>query len=330
MDDVGAAAGVSARTVSNVLSGKVPVRPATKEAVLQAVEDLGYQMNVTARSLRTGRTGVITLAIPDLGHDYFSQLARAVMVEADRFGWAVTIQQTGSRRERELAIISGAERQFSDGLIIQPSALTEDDRDALVTAQPMVLLGDRVLHRPVDHVGVANVEGARAATEHLLSLGRRRIAVVGPHAGETSRDAALLRLTGYRQALQSAGVPWREELISPASVWERSGGAAAVTGLLERGVVFDGLFCVNDTLAFGALHVLARRGVEVPRQVAVVGFDDVPAAAYSNPPLTTVDSGLPDLARAAVTMLARRLAGGADLEATDVVVGHRLVRRASA
>lgn len=330
MDDVGAAAGVTARTVSNVLSGKVPVRPATKEAVLRAVEDLGYQMNVSARSLRTGRTGVITLAIPDLGHDYFSQLARAVMHEADRFGWAVTIQQTGSRRERELAIISGADRQFSDGLIIQPSALTEDDRNALISDQPMVLLGDRVVDGPVDHVGVANVQGARTATEHLLRQGRRRIAVVGPHPHEKSLDAGLLRLQGYRQALEDAGLPWRPELISPATVWERAGGAEATSALLTRGVDFDGLFCFNDTLAFGALHVLAQHHLRVPDDVAVVGFDDVPAAAYSNPPLTTIASGGLELARVAVEMLAGRLDHTAPAEALRTTVEHRLIRRASA
>src|SRR4051794_38674200 len=120
MADVGARAGVTGRTVSNVLSGHPSVRAETRERVLRAVDELGYRLNTSARSLRTGRTGSITLATRELGIDYSAARAARIMVEAERHDWSVVIQQTGARRENELAILSGASRQHSDGLIFQP------------------------------------------------------------------------------------------------------------------------------------------------------------------------------------------------------------------
>ena len=130
MADVGERAGVTGRTVSNVLSGHPSVRPETRDRVLRAVDELGYRLNTSARSLRTGRTGSITLAIPELGIDYFTDLAGRIMIEAERHGWSVVIQQTGARRDNELAILSGASRQHSDGLIFQPHALGPGRRAA--------------------------------------------------------------------------------------------------------------------------------------------------------------------------------------------------------
>lgn len=332
MKDVAALAGVSDRTVSNVLSGKVPVRAAKRTAVLCAVDELGYQMNVFARSLRTRRTGFITLAIPDLRDDYLAQLTYDVLEEARQVGLTVIVQQTGSQRERELAILTGADRQLSDGLIFQPHALGTEDQDIVITSQPMVLLGGRVLGAPVPHVAMANVAPARAATEHLLTLGRRRIAVIGATRSDAFTTGATLRLQGYTEALQAAGLDLVEELITYVDHWDPDTAATAARGLLDRGVAFDGLFCFNDTLARGALPVLRRHGLRIPQDVAVVGFDNVPAAAHTDPPLTTIDSGGAQIAREAVQRLVNLIDDNdADVAAQqEVVAGYHLVRRQSA
>lgn len=330
MNDVGASAGVSARTVSNVLSGKIYVRPETRDAVLRAVKDLGYQLNVSARGLKTGRTGIITLAIPDLGIDYFSELAQAVMFAAESHGWTVVIQQTGARRETELDILSGATRLLSDGLLFQPHALGPGDEYSLVGARPLVLLGDRIFDGPVDHVTMANSEAASAAVQYLIDRRHARIAAIGANPAGGPVSAAALRLDGYTSALAANGIPFDPRLVAVADEWHLENGAMAMTGLLDSSVDLDAVFCFNDTLAFGAMHVLNSRGIRIPEDVAVMGFDNVKGAAYTYPGLTTIDPGSQRIAKTAVDLLAQRVSGELARPPRETVVDYSLVVRKSA
>lgn len=329
MADVGARAGVTARTVSNVLSGNVPVRPATRERVMRAVEELGYRMNTSARGLRTGRTGAITLAIPDLGIDYFSELARCVMVESRRHGWTVVVQQTGAVREVELDILAGVDRQHSDGLIFQPHALGPGDERLLAGNDRLVVLGDRIWNGPVDHVGMANTEGAEAVVAYLVGRGYRRIAAIGVNPKVSTTSAASLRYAGYVSALQKAGREVLPELVEVAEEWHRRDGAAAMGHLLDLPEPPDAVFCFNDDLAIGALHVAAARGLSVPADVAVAGFDNVPAAQFSVPALTTLDPSVPQIAKYAVDLLAARVEGRGN-GPREIVTEYSLVVRRSA
>lgn len=329
MADVGARAGVTARTVSNVLSGSVAVRPETRDRVLRAVDELGYRLNTSARSLRTGRTGSITLAIPDLGIDYFSHLASRIMGEAERHGWAVVIEQTGARRSTELAILSGAQRQHSDGLIFQPHALGPGDERHLIGNDRLVILGDRIFHAPVDHVTMANTDAAAMATRYLLDRGHRRIAAIGSNPHVSTVSAASLRLDGHRQALAAAGIPPRDDYVVIAQEWHLRDGAAGMARLLSLPEPPDAVFCFNDTLAFGALHALAARGLRAPDDVAVIGFDNVPMAEFSIPSLTTVEPGTDQIAKHAVDLLAARIEGRSG-EPTEVFTDFSLVVRRSA
>jgi DNA-binding LacI/PurR family transcriptional regulator len=330
MADVGTAAGVTARTVSNVLSGNVNVRPKTRDAVMRAVQELGYQLNVSARGLRTGRTGFITLAIPDLGIEYFSELARAIMVEANKHHLTVIIQQTGADRATELDILSGASRQLSDGLLFQPHALGPADQRVLAGGGPLVLLGDRIFDGPVDHVTMANTEAVAAATQYLIDRGRRHIAAIGVNPASGPISAASLRFDGFRLAHQRSGVSFDDDLVALATEWHQSNGATAMARLLDQQVPIDGVVCFNDSLAFGALHTLATRGLSVPDDIAVIGFDNVSSAAYSNPSLTTVEPGRADIARIAVELLTRRIAEGPTEHPSEVVTDFSLVLRRSA
>lgn len=307
MNDVAQRAGVSIKTVSNVVNGYPHIRESTRARVLAAIEELDYQLNVAARNLRTGRTGIIALALPELSLPYFAELADSVIEAADAEGLTVLIEQTGSRRERELEVLSGARRHLTDGLLFSPLALGEGDEALLDVDFPMVLLGERLFPDTVDHVTMQNVEGARAATEHLLGLGRRRVAVVGVHPGEVVGSAGL-RLRGYREAIEAAGLPFDERLLGEAGLWHRSTGAAAAAHLLESGAEPDAIFAMNDAMALGVLHELQVRGVRVPDDVAVIGFDAVDEGEYSNPSLSTVDPGRQQIAETAVRLLAEQIA----------------------
>ncbi|KQW08122.1 hypothetical protein ASC66_04075 [Leifsonia sp. Root4] len=327
MADVGRLAGVTARTVSNVLSDSPSVRPETRERVLRAVETLGYRMNTSARSLKTGRTGTITLAIPDLGIEYFSDLARRIIVESERYDWAVVIEQTGARREAEIAILSGVRRQHSDGLIFQPHALGPGDERYLTGGDRLVILGDRIFNGPVDHVAMANTEAAAMATQYLIDRGRTRIAAIGSNPRVNTVSAASLRLEGYRQAMRAAGLPTPDERIVVAEEWHLRDGAAAMAHLLNLDERPDAVFCFNDTLAIGALHTIAINGLRVPEDIAVIGFDNTPTSQYCSPPLTTIEPGTDQIAKHAVNMLWARVNGREDPPREIIADCSLVVRR---
>jgi DNA-binding LacI/PurR family transcriptional regulator len=332
LKDVAERAGVSVKTVSNVVNGYEHVRPDTRARVLEAITELDYRPNISARNLRRGRTGIIALAVPELDIPYFAELARHVVTAAARHDWTVLIDQTNGDREQERLVAGGIRDHLIDGLIFSPLALTGADlspgASPDVAATPMVLLGERVDHGPADHVAIDNVAAARDATAHLIALGRRRIAAIGAqHTAEAA--TARLRLAGWSAALGDAGLPADPALIAPAPSWHRADGATAVRELLAREPRPDAVLCFNDTLALGAIRALHDAGLKVPEDVAVAGFDDIEDGRYSIPTLTTVAPDKADLARVAVDLLAARVAGGDADPPREQTVPHRLIIRES-
>ncbi|WP_432990555.1 LacI family DNA-binding transcriptional regulator [Dactylosporangium sp. CA-233914] len=304
LKDVAERAGVSVKTVSNVVNGYEHVRPDTRARVLEAIDALDYRPNLSARNLRRGRTGLIALAVPELDIPYFAELARHIVTAAARHEWTVLIDQTNGDREQERLVAAGIRDHLIDGLIFSPLALADADLDAGIGRTPMVLLGERVHGGPADHVAIDNVAAARDVTAHLIAIGRRRIAAIGAqHAAEGV--TARLRLAGYTEALGAAGHPVDEALIAPATHWHRTDGAAAMRTLLDQRP--DAVFCFNDTLALGAVRALHDAGLRVPGDVAVAGFDDIEDARFSVPTLTTVGPDKARLAAVAVDLLVARL-----------------------
>jgi DNA-binding LacI/PurR family transcriptional regulator len=308
LHDVARAADVSIKTVSNVINDYPHVRPATRARVQAAVAQLGYRPNLSARSLRRGRTGVIGLALPELSLPYFAELADSVMRAAEGRGLTVLIEQTGGDPDRERSVLGSERRQLTDGLLFSPLGLS--DEEALSVGFPLVLLGERIFTGLVDHVTMQNVAAARAATAHLIEAGRRRIVALGTHP-DAEVSSASLRLQGYRSALEEAGLDYDEQLIGVSGPWRRSGGAEAMRRILASGLEFDAVFALNDTLALGAVRALQEAGVRVPEDVAVIGFDDIDEASYSSPSLSSVDSGRDEIARTAVEVLQARIDGTA-------------------
>ncbi|WP_458780738.1 LacI family DNA-binding transcriptional regulator [Arthrobacter sp. D3-16] len=308
LKDVALAAGVSIKTVSNVINDYPHIRTDTKQRVMEAIAELGYSPNMSARSLRSGKTGVIGLAVPELSLSYFAELADSVIKAAARRGLKVLIEQTGGDRAHELEILSSPRLQMTDGLLFSPLGMSNEDAQYLNVNFPLVLLGERIFGGPTDHVTMSNVESARAATAHLLSKGRRRIAVVGAHEGEVIGSAGL-RLRGYQQALEEAGIEFDPKLVAYTTFWHRSNGATSMRQLLATGVEFDSVFGLNDTLALGAMRVLQEAGRRIPDDVAVIGFDDLDEGRYSLPTLSTIDPGRDEIADTAVRVLQERISG---------------------
>ncbi|MCI3276608.1 LacI family DNA-binding transcriptional regulator [Streptomyces cylindrosporus] len=326
LKEVAERAGVSMRTVSNVVRDTGRFSEATRERVLRAVEELGYRPNTAARRLRTGRSGVLLLAVPELSMPYFAELAGHVLREAAAQGCTLLVEATGGHPEAELEIALGRTDPLVDGVILSPLAL--DDRAAAQVGVPLVLLGERVHELPCPHITIDNTGAAREATAHLLARGRRRVAVIGrqtvPHAATSAT-----RLAGYRQALEAAGLRYEEALAPAVAAYGRADGAAAMRALLELAEPPDAVFCFADAMAEGALAVVRERGLGIPGDVAVVGFDDVEASRYTAPPLTTVAPDKGALARLAVGALVRRIGGAEAKEPSVLLAGHRLVVRES-
>jgi len=316
-------------TVSHVINGHRHVKESTRAKVQATMNDLGYRVNVAARNLRTGRTGTIGLAVPEVDRPYWGQLGAAIITAAERHGLRVVIEQTGRRRDEELNALSMSRNRLYDGLMLTTVGLGPADGLLLKVGYPVVILGERIFDGPIDHVAMPNVEAARAATAHLIERGCRRIAIVeGSPTGEV--DVSSLRLQGYRKALEAAGIPASSDLEVNLDLLSMGGGAEAVHGLVARGVEFDGVFCVTDTTAIGVLRGLADLGLDVPGRVKVIGFDNVAEAAFTVPSLSSVDPGLEEIAHKAVDLLVAKISGAVAEDAhEEFVTGFRIVARES-
>lgn len=331
LKDVALRAGVSVKTVSNVVNAYPHVTPATRERVQKAIDELGYRPNLTARHLRKGRTGIITLAIPELGNPYFAEVAGAVIDAAGRHDLTVLLDHTAGLREKEVLVSQGFRSHVIDGLILSPIRLEREDLRARHEGPPMVLLGEREYDAPYDHIMIDNVGAARIAVRHLLDLGRHRIAFLGARR-ESARQPAHLRLRGWREAITAAGLTPDESMVVDTEGYDRADGAAAMASLLDRDRRPDAVFAYNDLIALGAMRTLTERGLRVPEDVAVVGFDDIEEGRYAAVSLSTVSPDKGALARLAVDCLVERIAAGGagePLPPRRIMPGYRLIVRES-
>lgn len=326
MSDVAREAGVSTMTVSNVLNGHRRVVPPTRDRVMTAIEKLGYEVNLTARHLRSGRTDTIALIVPSF-HDYFSEVADRIAPIVEASGRHLVLERTGARPESEIESLSVARLQMYDGVVLSVAGLDRDQLETVRTRAPIVLLGEREVPARFDHVRLANEEGARLATAHMLARGARRVLVLGGAPGDASGMASLRR-AGWEAAHRAAGVPADGALVVPVTTYSARESREVLGRLLEAGLRVDGVFAVTDTVALGAMAALADRGIGVPDDVQVVGFDDLDVGKYLSPSLTTIDPNHDEVARSAIRLLERRMAGDDD-PPERVVVPVRLVARGS-
>ncbi|SDN08707.1 transcriptional regulator, LacI family [Actinomyces ruminicola] len=304
--DVAALAGVSPKTVSRVVNGEPGVSPTTRERVLDAVARAGYAPNTFARSLRTGRSGAIGLAVPELNQPFFAEIADRIAAEAHRHDLAVVLGVTGERGQGEAEFL--ADHPDLDGAIMYWQGMEPEQIAAAAAQRPLVLLGER-RHDAVDRVAMDNEHGIDLVVSHLQALGRSRVAALGVAApGQWTHAAALTRTAALRAALSQHGLELDERLLVASAEWRPVDGATAVRELLERGVDFDAVIGFNDGLALGALHELEAAGLRVPHDVAVTGIDNLELARYSSPSLTTVSPNLSTYAADAVSLLRRRIA----------------------
>ena len=326
ISDVAKRAGVSPATVSRVIQGASNVRPATRERVLCAIEDLGYVPSAAAQSLRSKRTHTLALVVSDITNTFWTTVARGVEDEAQTQGYAVLLCNTDESLAKQLRYLDLLIRQQVDGVIIAPYDLDARHLDKLRQRKiPTVLVDRRIEGWDVDSVCGDSISGARALVQHLIELGHTRIAVVsGPANTSTAED----RITGYCLALTQAGLPCDPRLIVRGEF--RSGMGQSLThSLLDEGLNPSAIFATNNAIAMGVIDALGTRGLHIPQDIALVSFDDLPNASHLFPFLTVVTQPAYDMGVNAAQLLLSRLNSEVELRPRHVVLPTRLVVRHS-
>lgn len=328
MKDVAALAGVSIKTVSNVVTGTVSVREETRVKVEAAMTQLDFVPNLNARGLRKGRSGIIAVALPDLATAFSAELLHRIVETAHERGLAVQIEETATDPERERELVSRARAHLVDGLILNPIRLEDSVLEFADRLPPLVVIGEVEQNR-ADHVRIDSRRAAADATRHVLSRGATRIAVIGADSDSTVATAtSRLRLEGVHDALREAGIPRDPALEINPMPWSMTGGATGVETLFRRNIAFDAIVAFTDTLALGALHALHDHGVSVPDDVIVTGFDDVEFSRYTAPSLTTVAFDRRAFADAALGLLESRMDDRA-APPRSLTLSHHLLERDS-
>ena len=321
-------AGVSQKTVSNVINNHPHVTVGTRTKVEAALTELNYRPNLSARSLASGRTGFIALALPGLDNPYFAELVGHVIQAAAAHNWTVLIEQTGGGADSETQVVGGSIPYLVDGIVLHPEALSSAQLASRLDNTPIVLIGEKSLDHVVDHVAADNVAAARELTNHLLASGRRRIAAIGIEE-HTDFTTSALRFEGYRAALTEAGISVDPAYLGVVDGYKRADGVTAIDRLMALPEPPDAVICFNDVIAVGALSRLNALGVPVPGTVAVAGFDNIDETQYSFPPLTTIAWDTRTIAEQAVALLAERQGDGEQLPQREISVGFELLARGS-
>ncbi|MCP5270408.1 MAG: LacI family DNA-binding transcriptional regulator [Burkholderiaceae bacterium] len=305
LEQVARHAGVSPSTVSRILNGTAVVSDDKKQAVEDAIRTLGFVPNPVARGLAGGRTlsiGVVTQAIDS---PFYGAALRGIEDTLGAAGYSPLFVSGHWNADEEARCIDVLRARRVDGLIVLTGRLSDAALRALARQLPVVVTGRSLKAPGLLSLDFDDATGARMATEHLLGLGHRDIAFIG---GDPLHPDAREREAGFRAACAAAGVVVDPALMTVGG-YQEAGGRQAIEQLLDAGRHFSAVFAANDQMAFGAALALHRRGLRVPQDVSLVGFDDLATASYSIPPLTTVHQPVMDLGRAAATGMLALLAG---------------------
>lgn len=320
--DVAREAGVSVATVSRALNHHKSVNPEYSSRVHEAAAKLGYRPNGIARSLRRQSTDLLALVISDISNPFFTAITRGVEDVAQQNGFSVLLCNADEDSEKEATYLGVAEQEQVAGVVLSPHAAGTDVSRLRAANIPLVVI-DRPLEENVDSVMVRSLEGAKAATEHLINEGWKRPAcITGPEDAETARQ----RRDGYLSAVRENG--GLDELVVHAP-FRQHGGAKAAGILLSSDNPPDALFIANSQMALGVLDELKRRKLRVGYDIGVITFDDAPWAPFINPPMSVVAQPAYDIGAQAAQLLTERIRGIAPPQSRKIILSPTLIIRES-
>jgi LacI family repressor for deo operon, udp, cdd, tsx, nupC, and nupG len=325
--DIAERAGVSVATVSRALSGSSLVTDETRKRIHELARELNYRPNVSARNLRTRRSMSVLLVVRDVGNPFYLEILKGVETTARAAGYAVLMGNTENDPDREVEYFNMLRDGHADGMILMTGKLPEPQpgESADLSHLPVVVALEMIETAAFPHVQIDNASAARTAVEHLIALGHRRIAHI---AGPLPEGMAVHRRDGFRAAMTAAGLPIPEGYEVRGDYLLESGEACVET-LFALPEPPTAIFVANDEMAYGAIHALRRRGLDVPGDVSVVGFDDLYLSKAFYPPLTTVSQPRADIGRTAMSLLLDILSDDATAAVPAIVLPTALNIRGS-
>ena len=326
MKDVAERARVSVATVSHVINETRFVSEELRQRVLQAIDEMDYQPDAVARSLRRKETRTIGLIVPDNSNPFFAEVARGIEDVGFEKGYSVILCNSDRNLEKELTYLDTLIAKRVDGIIfIAATAQVEHVKSLIESGMPVVVADRKMPEVEVDSVLADNFQGGYEATKHLLDLGHRWIGCIsGPWDLTPSAD----RVAGYKLALNQHGLQADDDLIVRGDYLCQS-GEMAVRRFSELSAPPTAIFACNDLMAIGAMKGIQEQGLRVPEDISVVGFDDIALASYLNPPLTTIAQPKYELGKLAAELVIQRTTGSGSREKQEIVLESRLVVRGS-
>jgi LacI family transcriptional regulator len=329
VDDVAAHAGVSQATVSQVLNGSRPVSEATRARVQASIQELGYRPNQIARALRGQKSRTVAIIVPSFVQEFYPWMALGVSEVLRPEGYQVALYYTDGVRATETQVARVVAERVTDGAIVFGSPLHK--ADARIFAE----FGITVVNGGLSAGDAADYDTVRVAQEEAFSglvqlLGERYDGLIAHIAGPPGHDTAPVREAGFRAGLAAFGTPEADVVVAAATAYSWEAGRAAAAGLLDSGRRPRLLVCANDLLAIGAMAAARERGLRVPGDLAVTGYDNIVAAGMAVPPLTTVEPFAEEQGRACARLLLERMSGGYDGPPRHLVLSTEVIERESA
>jgi len=325
---------VSITTVSRVINdqaAEIGISPETRDRVLTVAEELGYQPNPFARSLRTKKSQSFGVVVAEMRNPYFGEIISGIEHASSARGYFPLISSLENNLGKEKACVEVHRANRAAGILFAGTGLQVEEEilhQLIEDHIPVVFIGKNVEALSIPYVDADNVKGAFLATEHLIKLGHRRIGLI---VGPDDIPASEKRWEGYKRALEEYGLQYDERWVEEETQHTSGPGSGyfAMMRLLERDPPPTALFTFNDRYAFGAIRAAVEKGLTIPRDLAVVGFDNIIAAAYYNPPLTTVEQPMLEMGRIAADMLMDAIEGTLEEARSSVILDPKLIVRES-
>lgn len=327
--DIAKRAGVSVATVSRALKQPNLVKESTRKIILSAIKDLEYKPNALARGLRRQKSDNVVVVVPFIHNPFFSGIIQGIENVAHSHGYKVLLGESQNNQERLDSYAEMLMTKEADGLILLgallPSGMSEELASNGTSSVPLVLACEYFDDYNLPNVRIDNVQAARTATEYLIELGHRKIAkITGPLDNPLSRD----RLEGYARTLATANLRYSEELVAESDFTVHS-GYDAMTRLLEGAPDITAVFCSSDETALGAMHAIKERGLSVPDDISVVGFDNVWFSEFMDPPLTTISQPQLKIGEAAMRMMLDISSKKTELPQSRILPHELIIRKST-
>lgn len=325
IQDVARLANVSVATVSRVINNSSSVTAKTRDKVESVVRDLNYQPNLLGRNLRRTKSHIALVLIPNISNPFYSRIVKGIEDVAHSNGYNVMLCNTDSDAQREHVYVDILKNKLADGIIFMASELSVNEMREISSGYPLVQCCEYLENLNVSHVSIDNYSAAYEATTHLCSLGRKQVGFIG---SKNKYISTIKREEGYKEALADFGIKLDTAFVKYGNFSYKSAYTATLQMLENKDSRPDAIFAISDIMAIGAINAIIEKGLNVPDDIAVCGFDNISFASMFNPPITTISQPTYDMGCVAMKILLNQI----NQESSDkecVIMEHKLIVRAT-